>query len=288
LEPEPRPGLLKRLKLLVSGPANTPEDLEREIHGLVDHGEAKGLITPGEGKMIEAILELDETSAEQVMVPRTDMATVAHDANMEETIAVIVESGHSRIPITGEDLDHIKGVLHAKDLLSYWGGDSPGFDLLAICRPPFFVPQSVPIDQLLSEFKRKRVHLAVVVDEYGGTAGIITMEDVLEEIVGEIVDEYDQEEVLIVEQSDGSLAVDAHLEIEKLSEYIGVELPEELPEGRFETVGGFITTKLGRVPRPQEEVSFGKVRMVVVGADQRRVTLVQVYPERPRTEEAGD
>ncbi len=287
MESEPRPGLLKRLKQLVSGPANTSEDLEREIHGLVDHGEAKGLITPGEGKMIEAILELDETTAAQVMVPRIDMATVPHDAGVEDTIAVIVESGHSRIPITGEDLDHIKGVIHAKDILPYWAGDSSGVELLTICRPPFFVPQSMPIDQLLSEFKRKRVHLAVVVDEYGGTAGIITMEDVLEEIVGEIVDEYDQEEAMIVEQADGTLAVDARLEIEKLSEYIGVELPEELPEGRFETLGGFITTQLGRVPRPREEVSFGKVRMVVMAADERRVTLVQVYPDRPRAEEPG-
>jgi magnesium and cobalt transporter len=279
---------LQRLRQLFSGPVNTSEDLEREIHGLVDQGEAQGLITPREGEMIEAILELDQTTAGQVMVPRIDMATVSDTASLEEIIAVIVRSGHSRIPITGEDLDHIKGVVHAKDLLPYWGRDAFGVKLADICRPPLFVPQSMPVDQLLSEFKRRRVHLAVVVDEYGGTAGIVTMEDVLEEIVGEIVDEYDQEEALIQEQADGSLLADARLEIEKLSEHLGVALPEKLPEGRFETLGGFIITLLGRVPRPQEEVSFGPLRMVVVGADQRRVTKVQIFQARPQPAPAGD
>lgn len=280
--------MLHRLRQLFSGPVNTSEDLEREIHGLVDQGEAQGLITPREGKMIEAVLELDETTAGQVMVPRIDMATVPESASLEEIIAVIVRSGHSRIPITGEDLDHIKGVVHAKDLLPYWGRDAAGVKLSDICRPPLFVPQSMPIDQLLSDFKRKRVHLAVVVDEYGGTAGIVTMEDVLEEIVGEIVDEYDQEEPLFQEQADGSLLADARLEIDKLSEHLGVELPEKLPEGRFETLGGFVVTLLGRVPRPQEEVSFGPLRMVVVDADQRRVTKVQVFLAQPQPTPSGD
>jgi len=228
--------------------------------------------------MIEAILDLDETTAGQIMVPRIDMATVPATASLDETVRVIVESGHSRIPITGEDLDHIVGVVHAKDLLPHWGKDALEEPLASICRPPFFVPQSKPVDQLLSDFKRKRVHLAIVVDEYGGTAGIVTIEDVLEEIVGEIIDEYDQEEPQILEQADGSLLVDARLETEKLAEHLHIELPEELPEGRFETVGGFVTTLLGRVPRTQEEVNYGRLRMVVTGADERRVTQVQVYP----------
>ena len=278
MEPEPRRGFLQRLKQALGGnSANTSEALEREIHGLVDQGEAQGLITEREGQMIEAILDLDETTAGQIMVPRTEMATVAATAALEETVKVIVDSGHSRIPITGDDLDHIIGVVHAKDLLPHWGHQDGGVSLTNICRPPFFVPQSKPVDQLLSDFKRKRVHLAIVVDEYGGTAGIVTIEDVLEEIVGEIVDEYDQEESQIMEQADGSLLVDARLETEKLAEHLNIELPEELPEGRFETVGGFITTLLGRVPRTQEEVSYGSLRMVVTGADERRVTQVQIH-----------
>ncbi|MCF8032719.1 MAG: hemolysin family protein [Desulfarculaceae bacterium] len=290
MEPEPRRGFLQRLKQALGGnSANTEEDLEREIHGLVDQGEAQGFITQREGQMIEAILDLDETTAGQIMVPRIEMATVDATASLEATVQVIVESGHSRIPITGEDLDHIIGVIHAKDLLPHWQEGEADPPLTAICRQPFFVPQSKPVDQLLSDFKRKRAHLAIVVDEYGGTAGIVTIEDVLEEIVGEIVDEYDQEEPQIRQQADGSLLVDARLETEKLAEHLNIELPEELPEGRFETVGGFITTLLGRVPRTQEEVSYGSLRMVVTGADERRITQVQVHHgSQPAAPSQGD
>jgi len=278
VEPEPRRGFLQRIRQALGvKPANTSEELEREIHGLVDQGEAKGLITANEGRMIEAVLDLDETTTGQIMVPRTEMATVPGTASLEEVVRLIVDSGHSRLPITGEDLDHIIGVVHAKDLLPHWGRVGQEVGLAKISRPPFFVPQSKPVDQLFSDFKRKRVHLAIVVDEYGGTAGIVTIEDVLEEIVGEIIDEYDQDESQIMEQADGSLLVDGRLEVEKLAEHLGMDLPEELPEGRFETVGGFVTTLLGRVPRTQEEVAYGPLRMVVVGADERRVTQVQVH-----------
>ena len=270
MEPEPRRGFLQRLKLALGvTPANTSEDLEREIHGLVDEGEAKGLISANEGRMIEAVLDLDETTTGQIMVPRTEMATVPTTASLEEVVQVIVDSGHSRLPITDEDLDHIIGVVHAKDLLPHWGKTGREIDLAKMCRPPFFVPESKPVDQLFSDFKRKRVHLAIVVDEYGGTAGIVTIEDVLEEIVGEIIDEYDQEEPQLMEQADGSLLVDGRLEVEKLAEHLDTDLPEELPEGRFETVGGFITTLLGRVP---PHPGGGGLRRPAHGGGRRRRT----------------
>lgn len=278
-----------RLRLMLGGPrTSTSAELEREISGLVDQGEAQGFITPREGKMIEAVLDLGETMTWQIMVPRTEMATVSINADFADIIKVIVESGHSRIPLYEDDLDHIRGVLHAKDLLPYWSRPTEGISLADIARDPLFVPQSMPINLLLTELKRKRVHLAVVVDEYGGTAGIVTLEDVLEEIVGEIADEYDQDENMLMEQPDGSVLVDGRLDVGDLAEFLGVELPEELPEGRFETVGGFITTILGRVPPPQEEVSYGPVRMVVVGADKRRVTQVQVFATESRAAEVGD
>lgn len=243
----------------------------------MDRGEAEGLISHREGQMIDAVLELDETTAGQVMVPRTDMVTLPVSASVEETIQVIVTSGHSRIPVYAEDLDHIVGVMHAKDLLSFWGKDGEAMDLQAICRKPVFVPQSMPLNQLLAAFERHRSHLAIVVDEYGGTAGVVTLENVLEEIVGDIEDEYDQAEELVSEGPDGSLMVDGRLGVDELSERLGYELPDELPEGRFETVGGFVTTFLGRVPKPGEEVMHGAVRLVVTGADERRVTQVQVF-----------
>lgn len=289
METQPRKGLLARLKAMLAGPqATSQEELEREIQGLVDKGEAQGLITPDEGEMIEAVLELGDTTAEQIMVPRTELALVPVQATLEEVVRVIVESGHSRIPVYGEDPDHIRGVIHAKDLLPYWGESAARPKLAAIMRPPFFVPLAMSLDELLTQFKRKRQHLAVVVDEYGGTAGVVTMEDVLEEIVGEIADEYDQEERLVEEQADGSLVVQGRLEIEELAERLGVELPQSLPEGRFETVGGFITTLLGRVPTAGDEVTWGPVHLKVLEADQRRVTRLRVKLTEPQARSAGE
>jgi magnesium and cobalt transporter len=257
--------------------ASTSQELERELHTLVDLGEAQGLISAREGDMIEAVLKLAEITADQIMVPRTELAMVPEAATVQDIINVIVESGHSRIPVFAEDPDHIVGVIHAKDLLPYWSQAAGEVQLADIVRPPFFVPLAMPVNELMTAFKRRRVHLAVVVDEYGGTAGVVTLEDVLEEIVGEIADEYDPEEQLVSEQADGSYLVEARMEIEDLSARLGVDLPESLPEGRFETVGGFITTLLGRVPRAQEEVVYGHLRLVVTGADERRVTQVQIH-----------
>jgi len=275
LDTASRRGLLARLRELLGGSrATTSEELEREIQDLVDQGESQGLISPREADMIEAVFELDQTTAEQIMVPRTELAMVPHTAGVRDIIRVIVESGHSRIPVYAEDPDHILGVIHAKDLLPHWGEEH--IDLKAIMRKPYFVPLAMTLGALMAGFRRKRVHLAVVVDEYGGTAGVVTLEDVLEEIVGEISDEYDHEPELVTPLEDGALLVDARLEIEELAERLGVELPRSLPEGRFETVGGFITTLLGRVPRAQEEVAYGPVRMVVEEADERRVRRVRV------------
>jgi magnesium and cobalt transporter len=278
LDPESRRGVFNRLKEVLLGQrASTSQELERELHTLVDLGEAQGLISAREGDMIEAVLKLAEITADQIMVPRTELAMVPEAATVQDIINVIVESGHSRIPVFAEDPDHIVGVIHAKDLLPYWSQAAGEVQLADIVRPPFFVPLAMPVNELMTAFKRRRVHLAVVVDEYGGTAGVVTLEDVLEEIVGEIADEYDPEEQLVSEQADGSFLVEARMEIEDLCARLGVDLPESLPEGRFETVGGFITTLLGRVPRAQEEVVYGDLRLVVTGADERRVTQVQIH-----------
>ena len=288
MDSEPRRSLFERLKYLLRGRHTSSQELEAEIQGLVDQGEAQGILTQREGDMIEAVLELDDSTASQVMVPRTDMAMAPSTASISQLIDIIVESGHSRIPIYDDNPDNIVGLIYAKDLLPFWGSEDGQLKLSEIMRPPFYVPPAMPLDQLLTAFRRKKAHLAVVVDEYGGTAGVVSMEDVLEEIVGEIEDEYDQEESLFLEQSDGSLLVDARLEVEDLADIMEVELPESLPEGNFETVGGFVTTLLGRVPRPSEEVSYGPVRMLVREADERRVTKVQVMHQPLAAESNGE
>ncbi len=276
-EEPPQGGLLSRLRGMVHrAKSEASQDLEREIQDLVEQGEAQGLIGHGEGQMIDAVLEMGETTAGQIMSPRTELAAVPVDVDMDRMIQLIVDSGHSRIPVFSEDPDHIMGVVHAKDLLPFCACSQRQASLAQIARPPMFVPYSMPINQLLSAFKRGRTHLAIVVDEYGGTAGVVTMEDVLEEIVGDIADEHDQEEPLIVEQADGALLADARVDVEELSERLGAELPDELPEGRYESLGGLITTLLGRVPVTGEQVMVGPVEMVVKSADERRVVKVLV------------
>ena len=276
MEPEPRRSMFDRIRYLVRGKHTTSQELEAEIQGLVDEGEAQGILTQREGDMIEAVLELNDSTASQVMVPRTDMAMAPSTATIRQLIDIIVESGHSRIPVFEDNPDSIVGLIYAKDLLPYWDSNNNQLELKQIMRPAFFVPPSIPLDQLLAAFRRKKAHLAVVVDEYGGTAGVVSMEDVLEEIVGEIEDEYDQEESLYSEQPDGTFLVDARLEVDDLSDLMDIELPDSLPEGNFETLGGFITTLLGRVPQTGEEVEYGPVRMVIREADERRITKVQV------------
>ena len=275
MDPEARSSIWRKLKNWLSN--DQDQDLEKEIQDLLEEGEARGIISQQESDMIEAVLELSETTAGQIMTPRTSLCTISRDNNVDEVVAAVVQSGHSRIPVYADDLDHIIGILHAKDLLTLWGKTSvEGFNLTSITRQPFFVPQSMPIEQLLAFFNKERTHLAVVVDEYGGTAGVVTMEDVLEEIVGDIRDEHDVLQTMLQKEPDGTLLVDARLKMEDLSEYLDMELPEELPEGRFETVGGFITTLLGRLPKNNDEVVYETLKLVIEDADQRKVNKVRI------------
>lgn len=284
MDPEDRSSVWQKLKSWFAGNDHQDPDVEKEIQELLEEGEARGLITQQESYMIEAVLELGETTAGQIMTPRTSLCTIAVTATIPQVVETIGQTGHSRIPVYETDLDHIIGILHAKDLLSHWGRSDESFRLQEVIRQPIFVPQSMPIEQLLATFNRQRAHLAVVVDEYGGTAGIVTMEDVLEEIVGDIKDEHDLPMTMLQVEPDGSYLVDGRLEVEELSEVLQIELPEELPEGRFESVGGFVTTLLGRLPKAKEEVFWGPLRLLVEEADQRKVNKVRVSLLPPQQE----
>ncbi len=287
MDPEDRSSVWQKLKTWLNSGQQKESDVERELQELLEEGEARGLITQQESDMIEAVLELGETTAGQIMTPRTSMCTLPVAASISEAVTTIVESGHSRIPVYDEDMDHIVGIVHAKDLLSQWGKGESSFNLRDIMRTPMFVPGSMSTEQLLSSFNRGRTHLAVVVDEYGGTAGIVTMEDVLEEIVGDIKDEHDLPLTMLSREPDGSLLVDGRLEVEELAEVLDMELPEELPEGRFESVGGFVTTLLGRLPKVKEEVSYSGLRMLVEEADQRKVSKVRIFVKPPEANNAA-
>ena len=248
------------------------DELEEEIHDLIDAGEVKGLIDAYSGHWIQSILRFKDTVAREVMVPRTEMVCFPSDAAIEEILRIAIESGYSRLPVYNQTVDDIIGILCVKDLLRHWGKKSTEVDIIKMLRQPYFVPEMKNIGQLLQEFKKNHSHMAIVIDEYGGTAGLITIEDIIEEIFGEIQDEHDTERDRITPQSDGTLLVDARTNVDELSEYFNISIPKD----NFETVGGLIVHQMGRVPRAGEEIRYQNLTFVIQESDQKKVSRVKV------------
>ena len=245
-------------------------DLQREIKQLIDVGEEEGLLSEDEGEMIQSILSFRDTLAREIMVPRTDAVIISANTPIEKLLQLVIQEGHSRFPVHGGSIDNIIGILHVKDLLTFWSEEH--LDLKDILRIPYFIPETKKISHLLRELRDKKSHMAIVIDEYGGTAGLVTIEDIIEEIIGEIRDEYDNDETLMVATDEGDLVVDARLEIEKLVEHFNLEVPK----GNFESVGGFIISLLGRVPQPQETITHAPLEMTIESADARKIRKVRV------------
>ena len=272
------PGLMEAFARFLSGRKKVTEE---EIQELMNAGEVEGIINEEENEMIRAIFTLRDTIVREIMVPRTDMAYVSADATVREVLATIVECGHSRIPVWDGTLDNIVGLIYAKDFLKYWGMDDSGVVLRRVMRAPYFVPETKKLEELLHDFKKKRIHIAIVIDEYGGTSGLVTIEDLLEQIVGDIQDEYDLEEEWLVKEDDGAVMVDARLPIEELEEYFGIEIERD----KFDTVGGLIFHLTGRIPRTGEEVESGTIRLVVLAADERKISKVRISKLTDKFEE---
>lgn len=245
---------------------------EEEIQDIITAGEEEGLINPRENEMIRSIFHLRDTIVREIMVPRTDMAFVEVSDNIRDVVAKIIACGHSRLPVCDGTLDNIVGLLYAKDLLKYWGTDALSFDLCKTLRVPYYIPETKNLEELLQEFRRKKVHMAIVVDEYGGTSGLVTIEDLLEQIVGDIQDEYDLEEERLVAQPDGSVVVDARLPVEELEEHFGIEVERDM----FDTVGGLIFHLTGRIPRAGEEIDTHDLHMTILDADERKIRSVRI------------
>jgi len=262
-------GLFSALSQLVSGRKRVTE---QEIHELMNAGEQEGLINEEENEMIRSIFEFHDTVVREIMVTRTDMACVSTDATVREVLNAIIACGHSRIPVYDGTIDNIVGLLYAKDLLRYWGLDNTTIDLKKIMRPPYFIPETKSLEELLQEFKRKRVHIAIVIDEYGGTSGLVTFEDLLEQIVGDIQDEYDLEEDLLVEEADGSVVVDGRLPIEELEEHFGIAVERD----KFDSVGGLAIHLTGRIPKGGDEIRSKHLLMTVLEADERKIKKLRI------------
>lgn len=249
--------------------------ITEEIRTVVDEGQREGIIESEARTMIHRVIELQDEDASAIMTPRTDMVCIQVDSTLDEARERLLEAGHSRVPIIGESTDDIVGILYAKDLLKHMhAGNGQAMKLREIAREPFYVPETTGIDKLLETMKRKHVQMAIVVDEYGGVAGLVTMEDILEEIVGEIVDEYDraQEEGIWPIDSE-IIEVEARVHIDDLNERFGYELPED---GDFDTVGGFVFNQLGRIPEPSESLTWNKLRITVLDADKRKIHKLRI------------
>ncbi|MDF1524687.1 MAG: hemolysin family protein [bacterium] len=249
---------------------------EEEIHSLIDVGEQEGVINRDEHAMIDAVLDLGDTLVREILVPRTEMVAVEITTPIIEVLETIIAAGHSRIPVYEGDIDHITGILYAKDLLKLWGKLPEEISIKSVCRKAYFIPETKTTADLLKEFKVRRVHMAVAVDEYGGTSGIITIEDILEEIVGEIQDEHDPvEQSGISRLDDGSYILDARSHIEDVED----ELDVQLPRGEYDTLGGFLSHLMGHVPVQGEQGRYGTLLFTVEEADSRKVSTIRVSVE---------
>jgi len=255
--------------------------LEEEIQAIIDAGEEDGLIDPQSGEMIQSILEFKDTVVREVMVPRTEIVAVSAGATIEEIVRIISIYGHTRMPVYRGDIDHIIGVVNVKDLLKFWSREVTEKDFLSILRKPYYIPETKNISQLLHELKQKKYHLAIIIDEYGGTAGLVTLEDLMEEIIGEIHDEHDTQEPGIVEETDGYTLVDGRVEIEELEEYFGVTFDQ----GKYETLGGLILNTVKRIPAAGETIIVDNFEMTIVAADERRIKKVRIRKIRKEDEQ---
>lgn len=278
-------GILKKLKGLL-GIRQGQRDLVREMVELIEEGSAEGVINTDEGEMLRSVLDFRRTLVREVMIPRTEIVAIELSSTIPEIIEKIIKDGHSRIPVYEGTIDHLVGVVHARDLLPFWErADNPP-NIVEIMRPVFFVPETMSLETLLAELKRRKTHLAVAVDEYGGVSGLVTLENVLEEIVGDIRDEYDdEEERILVRRVAGGIEVDGRCEIELLEDELKAEF--DAP-GDFGTMGGLVFAIMGRIPKPGESFSLGDYKFTIRSADERRVRSVFVSNITPKPESAGD
>jgi magnesium and cobalt transporter len=257
--------------------SSDPRDVE-DLSEILEHARERGIINPDAYQMLEGVLEVAELQVRDIMVPRSQMTTVNRDDPPEAILPAVIDSGHSRFPVIGEDRDQIVGILLAKDLLRYFAeGGKDDFDIKECLRPVVFIPESKRLNVLLKEFRVSHHHMAIVVDEYGGVSGLVTIEDVLEQIVGDIGDEYDTDDDLdIRREGERQFTVKGTTRIADFNEYFGVEFPDE----EFDTIGGLAINFLGRLPRRGETFVLSGLEFKVLRADRRRLDLLRVITPR--------
>ncbi|MEN9788920.1 MAG: hypothetical protein RLZZ473_984 [Pseudomonadota bacterium] len=276
---------MRKLGRALSGEAEDREDLVQQMRQALE----RGLIDSDALQMMEGVLGVADLQVRDIMIPRSQMVTVRRDDPPEKLLPVIVESGHSRFPVVDDDRDDIVGILLAKDVLRYVAtGRLADFDIRECMRPAVVVPESKRVNVLLKEFRRNRNHMAIVVDEYGGVSGVVTIEDAIEQIVGDIDDEFDvEDDQNIRKEAERQFLVRGATPIAEFNEYFGVELADD----EFDTVAGLVMKQLGHLPRRGETLMIGDIEIRVLRADRRRVEALKVLPPRdvlPLEERAAD
>ncbi|MFQ6082781.1 MAG: hemolysin family protein [Candidatus Aminicenantia bacterium] len=251
------------------------EALEEQIKIFIGEGEQEGIIEQEDRELIESVVEFGDTLVKEIMTPRVDMVCIRADASIRELRDLILEKKHSRIPVYNERIDNIEGIVLAKDLLKFWEDKYLNSPITPLIRPVYFVPETMNVSELLKDFQRRRQKLAIVVDEYGGVSGLITMEDLVEEIVGEIRDEYDEELEEIIREGPNSYLVKADVKIEDVEELLGLKLEDE----NYNTVGGLVTHTLGRLPEKGEKVKIKGLTIEMLEVDQRKINQVRIKKE---------
>ena len=248
--------------------------IEQEIMSAVEEGAKEGIVDEQEREMIESVIQFRATTAGQIMTPRPEVIGLELGSTLNHVKQTLEESGHSRIPVFDGTLDHIVGILYARDLLKFLGQATLKFDIRSAMRPAYFVPEVKPLRDLLHDFRVQKVHIAIVLDEYGGTSGLVTIEDVLEELVGDISDEHEPlEPAMFKRLSEPSAEADARIYIDELNRQMGLNLPED---AGYDTLGGFVTTTLGRIPEAETEFEYDGAKFTVLDAEPQKVNRVRI------------
>lgn len=272
------------LRLLGIDPNVQPEKItEEEIRMMVDVGEEKGTIRETEKEMINNIFEFDNTEVADIMTHRTDVAGIEVESSLEEVKKILLEEQFTRFPVYEDSIDHIVGTIHLKDIMRFMDTDQKSFSLKKIMRKPYFVPDSKHLDELFFELQKNRTHFAIVIDEYGGTAGIVTIEDLIEEILGDIEDEYDEEENEFVKLNANTYDVSGSIELDELDENAALNLPKEDLED-YDTLSGLLIAQLGRIPNEKEviELTYNNIRFKILKVEDKVINRVRVIKSKSK------
>ncbi len=248
-------------------------DSEEELIMLAEVGEEEGMLDHEESDMIQSVFEFKNKLVKEIQTPRVDISALDSTSSLDDAMDLIMKKKFSKIPVYKDTVDNIKGILYAKDIIPYLIGSRPSIDLLKLTRTPYFTPETKPIDEVLQEFKIKKTSIAVVVDEWGGTSGLLTLEDIVEEVMGEFRDPYDKGEYEIVEQDDGTIIVDGSINIYDIEEYFNINFPDDRD---YDTLAGFILDSIGDIPKKGEEVKFDNFIFKVILLDQNRIEKIKV------------